>query len=76
MPFYNRKNHRLKNYDYGRYGYYYVTICTNHRARLLSTITLDEQSQPSLSTNPIVGSDALVAPKPQTFCFLMGRDIV
>jgi hypothetical protein len=32
MPFYDRKNHRLKNYDYGRYGYYYVTICTNHRS--------------------------------------------
>ena len=40
MPFYDRKNHRLKNYDYGRYGYYYVTICTNHRAPLLSTITM------------------------------------
>ena len=25
---------------------------------------------------PPVGSDALVAPKPQTFCFLMGRGIV
>ena len=25
---------------------------------------------------PPVGSDALVAPKPQTFYFLMGRDIV
>ena len=23
-----------------------------------------------------VGSDALVAPKPQTFCFLMGKKIV
>ena len=72
MPFYNRKNHRLKDYDYGKYGYYYVTICTNHRTRLLSTITLDEQSQPSLSTNPIVGSDALVAPGPESRNHLLG----
>ena len=76
MPFYNRKNHRLKNYDYGKYGYYYVTICTNHRARLLSTITLDEQSQPSLSTNPIVGSDALVAPKPSVTLTPLGEKVL
>ena len=76
MPFYNRKNHRLKNYDYGKYGYYYVTICTNHRTRLLSTITLDEQSQPSLSTNPIVGSDALVAPKPSVILTPLGEKVL
>lgn len=43
-----RKNHRLKDFDYGAYGYYYVTICTRNRKCLLSTIS--------------VGSDALVAP--------------
>ncbi len=43
-----RKNHRLKDFDYGAYGYYYVTICTRNRKCLLSTI--------------FVGSDALVAP--------------
>lgn len=42
-----RKNHRLKNYDYGSYGYYYVTICTLNRENVLCNI---------------VGSDALVAP--------------
>ncbi len=59
-----RKNHRLKNYDYGQYGYYYVTICTNHRTHLLSTIAPREQTFPTLSTTPAVGSDALVAPQP------------
>ena len=63
MPFYDRKNHRLKNYDYGRYGYDYVTICTNHRAPLLSTLTMRGQDDPSVSSSPAVGSDALVAPK-------------
>ncbi len=44
-----RRNHRLKNFDYGSYNYYYVTICTRNKECLLSEIT--------------VGSDALVAPK-------------
>ena len=34
-----RKNHRLKNYDYTSYGYYFVTICTNHFKMTLSKIT-------------------------------------
>lgn len=44
-----RRNHRLKNFDYGSYNYYYVTICTRNKECLLSEIT--------------VGSDTLVAPK-------------
>lgn len=43
-----RKTHRLKHFDYGSYGYYYVTIDTLNRANVLCDIT--------------VGSDALVAP--------------
>lgn len=38
----------MKDFDYGAYGYYYVTICTRNKKCLLSTIS--------------VGSDALVAP--------------
>ena len=48
----SRKNHRLKEYDYGSAGYYYVTLCTKNRDNLLSTIILSDT----------VGSDALVAP--------------
>lgn len=44
-----RRNHRLKNFDYGSYNYYYVTICTKNKECLLSEIT--------------VGSDAPVAPE-------------
>ncbi len=36
--FYNRKNTRLKNYDYGKTGVYFVTICTQDRKRVLSSI--------------------------------------
>ncbi len=43
----SRKTHRLKEYDYGQYGYYFVTVCTNHRKPLLSRV---------------VGNDALVVP--------------
>ena len=37
-----RRNHRLKNFDYGSYNYYYVTICTKNKECLLSTITTVE----------------------------------
>ncbi len=41
-----RKLHRLKNYDYGN-GYFFVTICTNNKKKLLCDI---------------VGNDAHVVP--------------
>lgn len=33
-----RKDIRLKNYDYSQVGYYFVTICTNDKYKLLSNI--------------------------------------
>ncbi len=33
-----RKNIRLQNYDYSNEGCYFITICTEHRKNLLSTI--------------------------------------
>jgi len=33
-----RKNIRLKNYDYSKEGYYYITICIKDRKELLSKI--------------------------------------
>jgi REP element-mobilizing transposase RayT len=42
-----RKLHRLSGYDYGHYGYYFVTVCTLGRAPILCRI---------------VGNDALVVP--------------
>ena len=36
-----RKPHHLKNYDYGKTGVYFVTICTKDRKRLLSKIVKD-----------------------------------
>ena len=38
-----RKLHRLKEYDYGSYGYYYVTICTNNRINMLCDIVGNSQ---------------------------------
>ena len=32
MP--NRKQHRLAEFDYGQEGSYFVTLCTQNRARL------------------------------------------
>lgn len=34
----NRKHTRLKEYDYSQNGYYFVTICTEKRAKILSKI--------------------------------------
>ena len=33
-----RKHPRLKNYDYGQCGCYHITICTQNRCPILSTI--------------------------------------
>ena len=35
MPLHNRQSLRLRGFDYSRPGYYFVTICVNHRRRLL-----------------------------------------
>jgi REP element-mobilizing transposase RayT len=37
----NRKNIRLKNYDYSLSGWYYVTICTQNRLELFGKIAGD-----------------------------------
>lgn len=46
----NRKPLRLKNYDYSAAGYYFVTLCTKERKKILSDI---------------VGDDAHIVPKIQ-----------
>jgi putative transposase len=34
----HRRSIRLKGYDYGKEGYYFVTICTHNRERILGDI--------------------------------------
>ena len=36
----SRKSYRLKDYDYNSNGAYFITICTNGRKSILSTITV------------------------------------
>ncbi|MBQ6847507.1 MAG: transposase [Clostridia bacterium] len=38
MALSNRKSTRLKNYDYSQNGYYFLTICTHNRKRILCDI--------------------------------------
>ena len=38
MPFLQRKNMRLKEYDYSQDGYYFVTICTQDRRYLFTEL--------------------------------------
>ncbi|MBR3144468.1 MAG: hypothetical protein IKF53_01065 [Clostridia bacterium] len=37
----NRKNNRLRNYDYSSEGYYYITVCTANKQKILCKIVGD-----------------------------------
>ena len=45
----DRKPTRLKNYDYNKTGMYFLTICTENRKQLLSTIVGEGSPLPKLS---------------------------
>lgn len=54
-----RKNTRLKNYDYSQNGYYFVTICTHNRLCLFGQIVgaiheSPEMAQMKLNKNGII----------------------
>ena len=55
----DRLHPRLKGYDYGRAGAYFVTICAAKRAPVFSTIRTD---RPDGLEERTVGRDALIAP--------------
>ena len=46
----NRKPTRLKDYDYGKDGYYFITICTKDRQNILSEIVGEGFPLPQLTT--------------------------
>lgn len=48
----NRKPIRLKDYDYGSPGAYFVTLCTQDRKRILSEITNMNLTSVGEKTNP------------------------
>lgn len=52
-----RKEIRLKEYDYSQEGYYFITICTKNRKCILSKIRSDEK----LIAN-VVGVDVGIDP--------------
>ena len=43
----NRKNTRLKNFDYSENGYYFVTICTADHKEILSTVNVGRGLAPA-----------------------------
>ena len=45
-----RKDPRLKGYDYSTTGAYFLTICTQNRKNILSTIVGEGSPLPQLST--------------------------
>jgi REP element-mobilizing transposase RayT len=53
-PFFrNRKRLRLKGYDYGQPGYYFITLCCNYRQRLFGKIENQKMvlNEPGLMIN-------------------------
>ena len=49
-----RKNNRLKEYDYSQNGAYFITLCTKDRKRILSEIVGEGSPLPQLSEYGIV----------------------
>ncbi len=47
-----RKPTRLKNFDYSSNGAYFITICTQNRKNILSTITLVGEGSPLPQLSP------------------------
>lgn len=45
MPYWNRRSPRLKEYDYSRNGYYFVTICAYEKRHYFSHIRWDDEQQ-------------------------------
>ncbi len=54
MDFPKRKPTRLKNYDYSQNGYYFVTICTHNKQKILCDIVGEGLcALPSIQLTPI-----------------------
>jgi hypothetical protein len=58
----NRKGTRLKEFDYGHHGAYFITICTEGRRHILSEIVEDNDTAAQLTPDEIVGVDVLDDP--------------
>lgn len=48
-----RKQIRLKEYDYSEAGYYFVTICTQNKKHILSKIINAETNQNEINIKPV-----------------------
>ena len=47
-----RKRLRLKNYDYAREGYYFLTLCTKGRRQILSEVSYDDRHCTAIRLTP------------------------
>ncbi|MBQ8551815.1 MAG: transposase [Clostridia bacterium] len=55
----NRKSTRLKHYDYSKAGAYFITICTQNRLNLLSTIVGEGSPLPCLTDSGKIVDDLI-----------------
>ena len=61
----SRKNLRLQNFDYGKHGAYFITICTSGRKHILSEIVNGDILSEQYASND-VGCDSLVGGQSRT----------
>lgn len=47
-----RKPTRLKNYDYSQNGYYFITVCTHNKQKILCDIVGGPLRPPIYKINP------------------------
>ena len=60
-----RKDIRLKNYDYGSQGAYFVTICSKNKEQIFSTIDYSVFDKYEIFYSRIVGDGAFDVPQPR-----------
>jgi hypothetical protein len=54
---YSRQSIRLKNWDYGSPGFYFVTICTKDREHFFGEVTCE-------NSRPLTKEDRCLMPEP------------
>ena len=59
----DRKGTRLRDFDYGGHGTYFITVCTEGRRHILSEILPGDDAAMQCNPNEFVGDDVLDVPQ-------------
>ena len=72
-----RKSPRLKKYDYSRPGYYFITMCTHDKIKILSKVIKDENGKwgVALTTAGVI-VDEIINSLPERFSIKIHKYII